>query len=56
VVAWERGIKTASAMNISLSIQRNIGFGTVVDAGYVGSLGRHLQEWGVGDQWNGRPG
>jgi hypothetical protein len=29
-------------MNISLSIQRNIGFGTVIDAGYVGSLGRHL--------------
>jgi hypothetical protein len=29
-------------MNISFSIQRNIGFETVVDVGYVGSLGRHL--------------
>src|SRR2546422_3799697 len=42
VVAWQRDIKTASVMNISFSIQRNIGFGTVVDVGYVGSLGRHL--------------
>ena len=29
-------------MNMSLSIQRRIGFSTVVDVGYVGSLGRHL--------------
>jgi len=26
----------------SFSVQRNIGFGTVVDVGYVGSVGRHL--------------
>ncbi len=32
------------AMNASLSVQRNIGFGTVVDVGYVGTFGRHL-EW-----------
>ncbi len=34
--------KLATVMNFSLSLQRNIGFGTVVDAGYAGSLGRHL--------------
>jgi len=42
VVAWQRDIKTASVMNISFSIQRNIGFGAVVDVGYLGSLGSHL--------------
>jgi len=31
-----------TVMNFSFSIQHNIGFGTVVDVGYVGSLGRHL--------------
>ena len=29
-------------MNMSLTVQRKIGWGTVVDIGYVGSLGRHL--------------
>ncbi|MBL8178354.1 MAG: hypothetical protein JNK48_27000, partial [Bryobacterales bacterium] len=29
-------------MNASLSIQQNIGWGTVLDVGYVTSLGRHL--------------
>jgi hypothetical protein len=29
-------------MNFSFSIQRDIGFGTLFDIGYVGSLGRHL--------------
>jgi hypothetical protein len=42
VNAWQKDIKAASVMNISLSIQRDIGFGTVVDVGYLGSLGRHL--------------
>ena len=42
VTAWERHMKSASVMNLSLSIQRDIGFGTVVDVGYLGSLGRHL--------------
>jgi hypothetical protein len=28
--------------NFSLSIQRDVGWGTVVDLGYAGSLGRHL--------------
>jgi hypothetical protein len=34
--------KVPTTMNFSFSIQRNIGFGTIVDVGYVGSLGRHL--------------
>lgn len=29
-------------MNMSFTVQRNIGWGTVVDVGYAGSLGRHL--------------
>lgn len=29
-------------MNFSFSIQRDIGFGTLLDVGYAGSLGRHL--------------
>jgi hypothetical protein len=29
-------------MNFSLSVQQNVGFGTVVDVAYVGSLARHL--------------
>jgi len=40
--SWDRNMKPAQTMNMSLSIQRNIGFGTVVDIGYVGSLGRRL--------------
>ena len=31
-----------SVMNFSFGLQRQIGFGTVVDASYVGSLGRNL--------------
>jgi hypothetical protein len=31
-----------TVMNFSLSVQRDIGYGTVVDIGYGGSLGRHL--------------
>ena len=35
-------IRCPRTMNFSLSVQRNVGFGTVVDVGYVGSLGRNL--------------
>jgi len=42
VAAWQRNMESASVMNLSLSVQRDIGFGTVVDVGYLGSLGRHL--------------
>jgi hypothetical protein len=31
--------------NMSLGIQRKIGFGTVVDIAYVGTLGRHLTDY-----------
>jgi hypothetical protein len=40
-------MKAERVMNMSFTIQRNIGFGTVVDVGYVGSLGRHLS-WQTG--------
>ncbi len=42
VIAYERNLKAPTVMNMSLSIQRRIGFSTVVDVAYVGSLGRHL--------------
>jgi hypothetical protein len=35
--------KVATVMNLSLSVQRDIGFKTVVDVGYQATLGRHLQ-------------
>ncbi|MBI4873960.1 MAG: carboxypeptidase regulatory-like domain-containing protein [Acidobacteria bacterium] len=34
--------KLPTVYNWSLTVQRDIGFGTVLDAGYVGSVGRHL--------------
>ncbi|HEX4232649.1 MAG TPA: hypothetical protein VHZ07_28575 [Bryobacteraceae bacterium] len=42
VIEWQRNMKAPEVMNMSFSLQRNIGFGTVVDASYVGSFGRHL--------------
>jgi len=44
VVGQENYGKTPTIYNVSLGIQRNIGFGTVVDAAYVGAFSRHL-EW-----------
>jgi hypothetical protein len=44
VLGWDRHMKTPEVMNMSFAIQRNIGFDTVVDVGYVGSLARHL-DW-----------
>jgi hypothetical protein len=35
-------MKSPTVMNMSFTVQRDIGFNTVVDVGYVGSLGRHL--------------
>jgi hypothetical protein len=34
----------ANVQSFSLQVQQNIGFDTVLSVGYVGSLGRHLQE------------
>jgi hypothetical protein len=42
VTGLDRIGKVPTVMNYSFSVQQNVGFGTVVDVGYVGSLGRHL--------------
>ncbi|MBI3207470.1 MAG: carboxypeptidase regulatory-like domain-containing protein [Candidatus Solibacter usitatus] len=42
VTGWERDMKSPNIMNMSLTVQRNIGHGTVIDVGYVGTLGRNL--------------
>lgn len=34
--------KPETTMNFSLGVQQNVGFSTVLDVSYVGSLGRHL--------------
>jgi hypothetical protein len=38
----DRHAKTPSAYNWSLGVEREVGFSTVVDLTYVGSVGRHL--------------
>ena len=47
VIGYDRDMKAERVVNASFSVQRNIGFGTVVDAAYVGSFGRHLS-WQTG--------
>jgi hypothetical protein len=47
VIGYDRYMKAERVMNMSLMVQRNIGYGTVVNLGYVGSLGRHLS-WQTG--------
>jgi hypothetical protein len=42
VTGWDRYLKEPTVMTMSFVVQRDIGFGTVVDIGYAGSLGRHL--------------
>ena len=42
VNGFDRESKIPSVMNFSFSIQQAVGFGAVVDAAYVGSLGRNL--------------
>jgi hypothetical protein len=42
VLGLDRQGKIPTVMNYSVSVQRNVGAATVVDVGYVGSLGRHL--------------
>ena len=42
VAAMDPSGLSSNVMNFSLSVQRNVGWNTVVDVGYVGSLGRHL--------------
>jgi len=42
ILGIDRAGHVPTVMNFSLSIQQRIGFGTVMDVGYSGSLGRHL--------------
>jgi hypothetical protein len=45
VAGFDRGNKTPVTYNYTLGIQRDVGFGTVVDVAYVGSVSRHLQQF-----------
>lgn len=44
VAGFDLTSKTPVTYNYSLALQRDIGFGTVVDLSYVGSQSRHLQQ------------
>ena len=42
VLGWDPSVKTPRVMNLHFSVQQNVGWGTVVDVAYVGSLGRNM--------------
>ncbi|HYO84044.1 MAG TPA: hypothetical protein VES20_21755, partial [Bryobacteraceae bacterium] len=42
VLGLDRNAPTPRVMNFSLTVQRDVGYNTVADVGYVGSLGRNL--------------
>lgn len=42
VLGLDRNAKMPKVMNFSFNVQQDLGRGTLVDVGYVGSLGRHL--------------
>jgi hypothetical protein len=42
ILGIDRAGEVPSVMNFSLSLQRRIGYGTVIDIGYSGSLARHM--------------
>ena len=44
LITFSQDGKIPSVQSFSLSVQRNIGFGTIVDVGYVGTLARHLTQ------------
>lgn len=44
VTGFDPDAKTPVTYNYTLGIQRDVGFGTVVDVSYVGSQSRHLQQ------------
>ena len=44
VTAWERSGKVPTVYSYSLGIQRDLGWGTVMDVSYVGSQSRHLSQ------------
>ncbi|MEK7406553.1 MAG: carboxypeptidase-like regulatory domain-containing protein [Acidobacteriota bacterium] len=45
VYGMDRTAKIPTTYNFSVSIQQNVGYGTVLDVAYVGSLSRHLEWW-----------
>ena len=44
VAGFERDSKTPSSFALSLGVQHDLGWGTVIDVTYVGTLGRHLEQ------------
>lgn len=42
VNGFDRSDRVPKVMNFSFTLQQNVGFNTIVDIGYVGSLGRNL--------------
>ncbi len=44
VTAFQKDYSPPVVYNWSLGIQQNLGFGTVLDVGYVGSVARHLMQ------------
>ncbi len=42
ISAYDAGFKSPYIMQYSLGVQRDLGWGTVIEAAYVGSEGRHL--------------
>ncbi len=44
VVGFGANNTVPSVMDVNLSVQRNLGWSTILEVGYVGSLGRHLLE------------
>ena len=41
--AFQDPIGAARSYNMNLGVQRNVGWGTILDVSYVGTLGRHLR-------------
>lgn len=52
VLSIERGIHPPTVYNWSFGVQRDIGFGTVLDVSYVGSVARHMMQQ---RSWNALP-
>jgi hypothetical protein len=44
VTAFQKDYAPPAVYNWSLGVQQNLGFGTVLDVSYVGSVGRHLMQ------------
>jgi hypothetical protein len=44
VTAFQKDYDPPAVYNWSLGVQQNLGFGTVLDVSYVGSVGRHLMQ------------